>query len=154
MNERLHLSDLLKAAYAEGIKVALVHHGYDESTAYGESEKLAESYPHVEFRLGPEELATRSTESAPARRAERKGLLGRLLPSASLGATLGVLGGGALGAARSPGWRKQFMKLVRNKKDGGVLKAIKEMAGDTAGIQSYAIPGAIGGGAVGLMGRE
>ena len=86
--------------------------------------------------------------------AESKGLLSRLLPAASLGATLGLLGGGGIAAARNPAWRKQFMNIVNRKKDGGVIRAVKEMVGDAGVIPQYTIPGAIGGGAVGMMGGD
>jgi hypothetical protein len=163
MSGSAQLTELLKAAYAEGVKAALVHGGYDEKVAYTESEKVAAQYPFVEFRMGPEDratpspatpLATQATTERPAEEAESKGILGRLLPAASIGATLGLLGGGGLRIARNPAWREKFMKILNRKKDGGVWKAVKEMAPDTAEIQRHAIPGAIGGGAVGLMGGD
>jgi len=143
-------TDILAAAYAEGVKTALLDAGYPENDVASLSEKVAESTPSIELNVSP----TASIGSRAVPEAARRSILERIMTGAPIGATAAVLAGGALGLGRTPVMRRQFMKVLRRKNDGGVLQALKEVASKPANqeqIRSLAIPGAVGGGVLGAV---
>ena len=121
------MHELLKAAYAEGAKTALMDVGHSQDDAYQMSEKVAQ---------------------------EPRGTLERVMTGAPVGASLGVLAGGALGLGRTPIMRRELMRLLKQKESGGLWKALTEVASNPANkdqIRNLAIPGAVGGGAIGAI---
>ena len=143
--------DILIAAYTEGIKLALLDDGYSEDSAEAVSNKLAADSPSIEFNVSPTASIGSERVVVPE---EGRSILGRIMPGASVGATAAVLAGGALGLGRTPIMRRQFMKALRRKKDGGMVQALTEMASKPSNqkqIRSLAIPGAVGGGVLGAI---
>lgn len=117
------MHELLKAAYTEGVKTAFIDAGYSEQM----SEKQAQ---------------------------EPRSLSQRVLTGAPVGASLGLLAGGALGLGRTPIMRRELMRLLSRKEGRGLANALKEMASNPKNqeqIRNLAIPGAVGGGAIGAI---
>ncbi len=145
-------SDILAAAYVEGVKTALLDAGYDDGAANDYSQKVAADLPpSIELNVSPTASIGRASEGTPE---ARRSILERIMTGAPVGATAAVLAGGALGLGRTPVMRRQFMKALRRKKDGGVLQALKEITSKPSNqeqIRSLAIPGAVGGGVLGAI---
>ena len=77
-----------------------------------------------------------------------------ILPGASQGALLALLAGGAIGLGRTPIMRREFMRTLKRKDRGGLSRALKELVSTPLNreqIRNLAIPGAVGGGAIGAL---
>lgn len=148
-------TDILAAAYAEGVKTALLDAGYPDDAVDEFSVKVAaEAGPSIELNVSPTASIGSRGDIVRAAPEARRSILERVMTGAPVGATAAVLAGGALGLGRTPVMRRQFMKALRRKKDGGVLQALKEMTSKPSNqeqIRSLAIPGAVGGGILGAI---